>query len=645
MFKKPSQVTVVALLLLFSIVNTNVQQVESQAFNFEISKRTESTIKQFMSVPHIPNQITKHNMQVDLLDVSGTENMRKNFFAQLISFPSIYMIYAGFENGFFSGYFRKTADPITYQYTDRKAGDNDTRLYWWADNTNGDVLYNQGIQRSRQYDPRVRGWYKQTKEAMTSVWSSIYIFASSNQLGLTACEPVTDSNGDLVGVLAVDYTLGDIDKFLTDEFASEGRAVYLVEKDTGFLVGSSTLDPILRLVKEGEDPVRVKATESNDELVQTTASYLDTIGWPERLQVHKGYYIQVRLYNDPGGLSWYIVVVLPASQADDYVQPNSGIEAAIIAMVIFSALFPFAAGIFVVAGRKKVVWRAAQPAFLVLFAIASVAIPIAQLGFLGKNTAETCSSRPWVFNLCFTFMFSILFVKVHRVSLIFNNPSMRKVKMTPIDMLARIFGILILEVIIQACWSLIDANRPMVTTSVGAQGEYVEHTVCSTTTAAFSIISVCFKAILICWGCVLAWKTRNVHGAFAESKALMVTMYNIAFVGIVVLMLYNFLEVNEPTKVLVQVFGVLWVTIVSTVLVYGPRTFQLLTKGDLNMKEIMRQQTMMTQGGTTTVTQSGIDLEKDATIKKLLEEIERMKKEVKALQHKARSMDVEAGMN
>ena len=73
--------------------------------------------------------------------------------------------------------------------------------------------------------------------------------------------------------------------------------------------------------------------------------------------------------------------------------------------------------------------------------------------------------------------------------------------------------------------------------------------------------------------------------------------------------------------------------------------FQLLTKGDLNMKEIMRQQTMMTQGGTTTVTQSGIDLEKDATIKKQLEEIERMKKEVKALQHKARSMDVEAGMN
>ena len=76
MFKKPSQVTVVALLLLFSIVNTNVQQVESQAFNFEISKRTESTIKQFMSVPHIPNQITKHNMQDTRLTPSACQESR-----------------------------------------------------------------------------------------------------------------------------------------------------------------------------------------------------------------------------------------------------------------------------------------------------------------------------------------------------------------------------------------------------------------------------------------------------------------------------------------------------------------------------------------------------------------------------------------
>ena len=65
----------------------------------------------------------------------------------------------------------------------------------------------------------------ETKEAKRQLWSSIYIFASSNQLGLTACEPLYDENDNLQGILAVDYTLGDIDKFLTSEFSAEGRAV------------------------------------------------------------------------------------------------------------------------------------------------------------------------------------------------------------------------------------------------------------------------------------------------------------------------------------------------------------------------------------------------------------------------------------
>ena len=94
-------------------------------FNFEISKRTENTIRQFMSVPHIPNKMTKSSMSVGLLSESRPDELRQNFFAQLISFPTIYMIYAGFETGYFSGYFRSTDDPVTYQYTWRAAGNND----------------------------------------------------------------------------------------------------------------------------------------------------------------------------------------------------------------------------------------------------------------------------------------------------------------------------------------------------------------------------------------------------------------------------------------------------------------------------------------------------------------------------------------
>ena len=174
------------------------------------------------------------------------------------------MIYAGFETGYFSGYFRSGEDASgaeTFQYTERNRGSNDTRSYWWADVTTGAP---GAFKRDRQYDPRQRGWYKETKAAGAGIWSSIYVFASSNQLGLTKCEPMFNSSGHMTAVLAVDYTLGDIDTFLSSEFSKDGRAVFLVEKGNGYLVGSSTLDPILRVKPGDTTPTRVLAVEHPD---------------------------------------------------------------------------------------------------------------------------------------------------------------------------------------------------------------------------------------------------------------------------------------------------------------------------------------------------------------------------------------------
>ena len=70
-------------------------------------------------------------------------------------------------------------------------------------------------------------------------------------------------------------------------------------------------------------------------------------------------------------------------------------------------------------------------------------------------------------------------------------------------------------------------------------------------------------------------------------------------------------------------------------------------KGDIDMKEVMRQQTMMTSSG---VTSSGDDSVKDNTIQKQLKEIQAMKEEVTQLQEKlndarqmVKTMDIERG--
>lgn len=60
------------------------------------------------------------------------------------------------------------------------------------------------------------------------------------------------------------------------------------------------------------------------------------------------------------------------------------------------------------------------------------------------------------------------------------------------------------------------------------------------------------------------------------------------------LLLYYFLNTSAASKVLIQSVVVLCVSLLSAILLFGTRIFQLYTTGDIDLQEIVRQQTMMT---------------------------------------------------
>ena len=86
----------------------------------------------------------------------------------------------------------------------------------------------------------------------------------------------------------------------------------------------------------------------------------------------------------------------------------------------------------------------------------------------------------------------------------------------------------------------------------------------------------------------------NFTGAFAESKQIMMVMYQIGFMSTIMLLLYYFLNTSAASKVLIQSVVVLCVSLLSAILLFGTRIFQLYTTGDIDLQEIVRQQTMMT---------------------------------------------------
>jgi hypothetical protein len=640
--KIPLMIVTVLLSGLLSNVKANV----GSSFNFEISKRTEAAVRTFMQPPVMVNEMSNNGYAVGAVKIADVSSVRKWEFTQLISFKTLYMVYAGFENGFFTGYIRGFDDDgkHVYKYTERTGSDNSlpgaVRKYWWSDSKYGNLNPNGlGIIRNRTYDHRARGWYKETKEANEVLWSSIYAFASTNELGLTHCQPVYDSvTKEFSGVLAVDYTLGNIDKFLTEEFSKGERDVFMVEHNTGLLVASSTLDPLLRVVEEGGKPERVPAVNSTDKLISSVSKYLDHKKWPETLVVHEGNYIQVKNYKD-GKLNWDIVVVMPADSAADNILPGSGTYLGIIVIVFIGVLINAISLIIMIIGKEKNIWKAAQPMFLGAFAMASIFVNMSTLAFTGENTISNCLARPWVFNLAFTSLFAILFVKVHRVNALFNNKKMKKVRMGPMVLLTRVSMIVGCELVIQIIWTIVDPNTAVVKLGTGPQGEFVETVICQSNSPAFAAISIGFKAILILWGCILAWKTRNVHGAFAESKQIMMIMYQIGFLSLIVLLLYYFLNVSSAAKVLIQSIVVLCVSLISAILLFGTRIFQLYSTGDIDLQEIVRQQTMMTSQ---THMQHTYDGGNSSRVEELEDEITKLKAKLKSA---TITPDIEVGGN
>ena len=119
-----------------------------------------------------------------------------------------------------------------------------------------------GLLRTSNYDPRLRPWYRSTRELQYSNWEEPYAFHSAEGkfvLGITYSSPfyrpsaalgALDSvDGDLVeakvfdGVFAVDYALEDIDQSLSRDYGSLDDTLVIVfeRAEPHYMIGSSYL--------------------------------------------------------------------------------------------------------------------------------------------------------------------------------------------------------------------------------------------------------------------------------------------------------------------------------------------------------------------------------------------------------------------
>ena len=246
-------VTFLTLTSCVSLTDNNLQEVVSDIGHLQARALDEN----------IQHNMGKYTYAVDYLKRTLERNLMKHKFQETKSYYSsealldlveiamqdvttpVDMVYIGEEStGNFYGittYNDASTDYTSYIYTNpvqfgryNQSTKNDsyrTSSYAVGGEDGRTILREQGRvgpQTIDPYDPRVRPWYKKAVDwrksgNTTAIWSPVYTFFSQAQLGITLAQAFCNENGTVVGVIGVDFTLGNIGKLLESRVQELGE--------------------------------------------------------------------------------------------------------------------------------------------------------------------------------------------------------------------------------------------------------------------------------------------------------------------------------------------------------------------------------------------------------------------------------------
>jgi len=226
---------------------------------------------------------------------------------------------------------------------------------------------------------------------------------------------------------------------------------------------------------------------------------------------------------------------------------------------------------------KARVVRASQPIFLHIicvgiFIMGAAIIPLSFDDEIASDEACSiaCMSIPWLLCIGFATTFSALLAKTWRINKIFHCTTMRRIKVTPFDVMRPLFVSLAANTLILSVWSAISPltwQREVV--AVDVFDRVVEsHGSCrsSDSSLLYFVISLTLGNISVLLLAVYqAYVARNISTEFAESehiaKALSLTLL-VSFVTIPVMVIVT----DEPRAFFFALTSVITVLCVSVLL-------------------------------------------------------------------------------
>ena len=291
----------------------------------EITARIDQNLRTYLATPHQINQINAAAISLGQLNIRDLAGWERQFFRHLPIFNSLYSITLGNEQKEFIGVETREQGLLVVMHSDKTTGYN---LRTYVANNKGDRL--RLLSLTKNYDSRVRPWYKAAVNAKKPAWSQVFPQFSTKGLNIAAVQPIYDKQNTLQGVVSIGVHLSKVGDFLQSLKIGKTGQAFIIER-SGLLVATSTTEPLFRINNDKQE--RLNAVDSSNLLTQATAKYLlakfgnfNQIKDSQPLEFDidgKRQFVQVLPLLDNKGLDWLIVVVVPESDFMERIEANT----------------------------------------------------------------------------------------------------------------------------------------------------------------------------------------------------------------------------------------------------------------------------------------------------------------------------------
>jgi len=325
-------VTAVGLVGYFSLINgrESVDTLVNQLTK-EISTRIQQHILDYLDESHEVVRVTNDSIKSGNPDDYNFGRMRLFFWQIIVQQKLATNLFFGNEQGEYLSL------EINFDNKDIILKTRTTATEPFREAYQLDKIDDLGkLLKARKYDPRIRPWYQEAKKLGKPTWSPIYsAFSGSNtSLDIAAVQPIFDSEGNLIGVLANETSLTQMTEFLNSLKISPNGKSLIVERSGNLIASSQIPKPFVITEVDGKRKIeRLHAIDSDNTIVRVTAKYLQkTFGSLEKVDRSKQlnfpingewYYANIMPVKDGRGIDWLVIVIVPESDFMEKIDANT----------------------------------------------------------------------------------------------------------------------------------------------------------------------------------------------------------------------------------------------------------------------------------------------------------------------------------